>query len=282
MAEVGTLYICPTPIGNLEDITLRALNTLKSVDIVAAEDTRHTIKLLNHFDIKKPLTSYHEHNIKEKGPLLINKLLNGNDIALVSDAGMPGISDPGEDLIRLCIDEGIIVDVLPGATASITALVSSGLSTERFVFEGFLSSNKKERQKQIQELKNETRTIILYESPHRLKSSLKDLNEILNDRKVCVARELTKRYQEIFRGNLSEALKKFSEEKIRGEFVIVLEGISTDSLEIIKDKFWDDLSIKDHIGLYVDTGFSKKEAVKKVAKERGIPKRDVYRESIGM
>ena len=278
----GKLYITPTPIGNLDDITIRGLNTLKSVDLIAAEDTRHTIKLLNHFEIKKPLTSYHEHNVKEKGPIIIDKILNGDNVALVSDAGMPGISDPGEDLIKLAIKNDITVTVLPGATASILALVASGLPTDRFVFEGFLSSKKKERIKSLETLKSEERTVILYESPHRIKDLLKDMKEVLEERDIAIARELTKRYEEIFRGSIDEAIEKFNEEEPRGEFVVIFKGLSIkDALELEGD-MWKDMSIKEHLKLYISQGVDKKEAIKRVSKERNVPKRDVYKESISV
>ncbi|MBS4535918.1 16S rRNA (cytidine(1402)-2'-O)-methyltransferase [Clostridium sp. D2Q-14] len=282
MKRIGKLYICPTPIGNLEDITLRTLNTFKEVDLIAAEDTRHTIKILNHFNIRKPLTSYHEHNKKEKGKVLINKLLEGDSIALVSDAGMPGISDPGEDIIKEVIEQNIEVDVLPGATASILALILSGLSTDKFVFEGFLSSKSKERKTRLEELKTEYRTMILYESPHRLKDMLKDVLEVFNDRRVAVARELTKRHQEVFRGNLEKAIEKFNDENPRGEFVIIIEGIPKERLEDIEKNAWEGISIKEHILTYMDKGFTKKDSIKKVSKEREIPKREVYKESIDL
>ena len=279
MNNSGTLYICPTPIGNLDDITIRTLNTLKTVDLIAAEDTRHSIKLLNHFEIKKPLTSYHEHNVKEKGPFLIEKLLNGENIGLVSDAGMPGISDPGEDLIKLAIENDIEVIGLPGATASILALIVSGLPTDKFVFEGFLPSNKKDRRKRLNEMLNEQRTIIFYESPHRLKNFLDDLLNEFGNRKLSISRELTKKYEETFRGNVSEAIEKFNNEEIRGEFVIVVEGTK----EVIEeDNSFEGLTIKDHILLHINNGYDKKEAVKLVSKERNIPKREVYKESIDL
>jgi 16S rRNA (cytidine1402-2'-O)-methyltransferase len=222
--ERGVLYICPTPIGNLEDITLRTIRILGEVDLVAAEDTRHTIKLLNHYDIKKPLTSYHEHNIKEKGTELIEKLSSGQNIALVSDAGMPGISDPGQELIRQAIDEGIEVIALPGATASITALVISGLSTEKFIFEGFLSSKKGERKKELAKIKEYTKTTIIYEAPHRLMNLLEDMEDILGDRQISISRELTKKYEETFRGTAPQALEKFKDSGVKGEFVIIVDG----------------------------------------------------------
>lgn len=282
MGKEGKLYICPTPIGNLEDITLRTLNTLKEVDLIAAEDTRHTIKILNHFNIKKPLTSYHEHNKLGKGKVLINKLLDGKNIAVVSDAGMPGISDPGEEIIKEAIEQDIDVDVLPGATASILALILSGLSTDKFVFEGFLSSKSNERKERLKELKMEYRTMIIYESPHRFKSSLKDILEVLGNRNIAVARELTKKHQEVFRGDIEKAIEKFDNEKPRGEFVIIIEGIPKENLEDIEENIWEDMSIKEHILTYMEKGFTKKDSVKKVSKEREIPKREVYKESIDL
>ncbi len=275
--ETGKLYICPTPIGNLEDITLRVLNTLKDVDLIAAEDTRHTIKLLNHYDIKKPLTSYHEHNKEAKGKELIKRLKDGENIALVSDAGMPGISDPGEDIIRLCIDEAIDVHVLPGASAIITGLVASGLSTEKFSFEGFLDRNKKQRRKRLEAIEDDDRTLIFYESPHRLMDTLKDMENILGDRHMVVARELTKRYEEILRGNISNIISHFKDNEIRGEFVLLVEGNSGGKR---KESHWEYMDIKEHILLYINEGVSKKEAIKKVAKDRDIPKREVYKYSI--
>ena len=280
--STGTLFLCPTPIGNLDDITIRTLNTLKSVDIIAAEDTRHTIKLLNHFQIKKPLTSYHEHNIKEKGLIIIHKILNGENVALVSDAGMPAISDPGEDLVKLAVDNGINVVALPGATASILALVVSGLPTHKFIFEGFLSSTKKTRREELENLKCEERTIIIYESPHRLLDLLNDMKDILDIRKIAISRELTKKYEEVFRGTIDQAISKFQNESPRGEFVVVIEGISKEKLKKIESTMWDDMTIKEHIQLYIDQGFNKKEAVKMIANERNIPKKEVYKESIGL
>jgi 16S rRNA (cytidine1402-2'-O)-methyltransferase len=276
----GKLYICPTPIGNLEDITIRTLNTLKEVDLIAAEDTRHTIRLLNHYEIKKPLTSYHEHNKDKKGPELVEKLKAGENIALVSDAGMPGISDPGEDMVRICIEEGIDFEVLPGASAIITALVASGLSTERFSFEGFLDRNKKKRRERLEKIKRDDRTLIFYESPHRLTDSLKDMKEILGDRLVTVARELTKRYEELIRGKISDVIEHFKENNPRGEFVLLIEGRSSLEESDEEKNSWEDISIQDHILVYINKGFTKKEAVKKVAKDRNMHKREVYKYSI--
>lgn len=273
--DKGILYICPTPIGNLEDITLRTLKTLEKVDLIAAEDTRHTIKLLNHYNIKKPLISYHEHNKIEKGEILIEKLKNGLNIGLVTDAGMPGISDPGEDIIKSSIENDIKMVALPGATASITALVISGLPTNKFVFEGFLPSKKKDRLEELERLKTEERTIILYEAPHRILELLEDMLEILGNRQISISRELTKIYEETFRGNIREGLDKFRVNKPRGEFVLVVKGADT----IEKDLF-QDITIKEHIKSYMEEGLTKKDAVKKVAELRNISKNLVYRESL--
>lgn len=271
----GKLYICPTPIGNLEDITLRTLKTLEKVDLIAAEDTRHTIKLLNHYDISKPLTSYHEHNMKKKGAELIERLIRGEDIALVSDAGMPGISDPGEDLIALAIEEDIEIVGLPGATASITSLVVSGLPARRFAFEGFLSSKKKERREELNELKDEGRTIILYESPHRLLDSLGDILDIMGNRRIAIIRELTKLHEEVFRGKVEEALDRFSSDKIRGEFVLIIHG-STNREEAVE------IDIQAEILRYIDDGFTKKDSIKLVSEKYNLPRNQVYKESLGI
>lgn len=271
----GILYICPTPIGNLEDITLRTIRILKEVDLIAAEDTRHTIKLLNHYNIKKPLISYHEHNKKSKGDLLIEKLKSGQDIGIVTDAGMPGISDPGEDIIHLSIQNGIEVIVLPGPTASIAALVVSGLPTDKFVFEGFLPSKKKDRIKELERLKDETRTIILYEAPHRLLSLLMDMEKVLGNRQISISRELTKIHEETFRGYISEGIEKFEAQKPKGEFVLIVKGA-----EIKEEDLFQNISIKEHIKLYMEEGLSKKDAVKKVAEDRRMSKNLVYKESI--
>ena len=271
--ETGKLYICPTPIGNLEDITLRTLRILGEVDIIAAEDTRHSIRLLNHYEIKKPLTSYHEHNIREKGPELIQRLLDGKNIALISDAGMPGISDPGEDLIKLAIEEGIQVICLPGPTASITALVVSGLTTDKFVFEGFLPSKKKDRVDALKTLVDEKRTIIFYESPHRVLNSLEDMLNTLGNRKIAIGRELTKHYEEIFRGNFETAIQRFSEGQVKGEFVIIVEG---NKEVIVKEE----VDIEQELIMHIKSGLSKKEAIQKIVEEKKIPKNVVYKESL--
>ena len=271
--EKGILYICPTPIGNLDDITLRTLKVLEEVDLIAAEDTRHSIRLLNHYNIKKPLTSYHEHNIKEKGMELIDRLNKGDNIAVVSDAGMPGISDPGADLVRLAIEENLEVVVLPGATASITALVLSGMDTRKFIFEGFLSSKKNERRKELENIKLNRATTIIYESPHRLLDLLEDMETILEDRALSISRELTKKYEETFRGTATEALKKFKESGIKGEFVIVIKG----NKEEIKQE---EIDIKNLLIELIDQGLTKKEAVKQIVLEYKLPKNIVYKESL--
>lgn len=267
----GKLYVCPTPIGNLEDITIRTLNILKEVDLIAAEDTRTSLKLLNHYEIKKPLTSYHKYNIKQKSQSLIDKMENGTNIALISDAGMPGISDPGQELIKLAIDEGIDVEVLPGPTASITALVLSGLNTDKFVFEGFLDSKRSRRKRQLEGLNQEERTLIFYESPHRLLKSLEDMNDILGNREIAVARELTKYYEEVFRGKIKDAIEHFGNKAIKGEIVIVLQGGKPEKEEI---------DIEAELSKYIDDGLSKKEAIKKLSSEKNLSKNLVYKISL--
>ncbi len=273
--EKGLLYICPTPIGNLEDITLRTLKVLEEVDLVAAEDTRRTLKLLNHYNIKKPLTSYHEHNKKTKGQILVEKLKEGAKIALVTDAGMPGISDPGEDIIKLCIEENIDIIALPGATAFTLALVLSGLKTDKFVFEGFLPSKNRDRIKELERLKVEERTIILYEAPHRMEALLQDILTILGNRNISISRELTKIHEETFRGTVSEAIDWFKDTGPKGEFVIVLEGGAAPDEDPYKD-----ISVKEHLKKYIEEGMSKKDAVRRVAEERNMPKNKVYKESL--
>lgn len=271
--DSGTLYICATPIGNLEDITFRAIRVLGEVDLIAAEDTRHTLRLLNHFGIKKPLTSYHEHNAREKGAELVSKLKKGVDIALVSDAGMPGISDPGADIVKLAIEEAVEVTVLPGATASITALVLSGLDTGKFIFEGFLPSKKAQRKTELEKVKSYKKTTIIYESPHRILSTLKDIESILGGRKISISRELTKKYEETFRGTAKEALEKFKKSKVRGEFVIVIEASPQEDEA-------GQVDIKSELNKYIEEGYSNSKAVKLVAKKHNIPKNTVYDESL--
>ncbi len=270
----GTLYICPTPIGNLEDITLRTLRVLEEVDLIAAEDTRHTIKLLNHYKIQKPLTSYHDHNIREKGPELIRKLEEGTNIGLVSDAGMPGISDPGQDLIKEALINGIEVIGLPGPSASITALVISGLSTDQFIFFGFLSSKKKERLSQLEDIKAYDKTTIVYEAPHRLLGLLEDMDKVLGPRQISVSRELTKKFEETFRGTPIQALEKFQVQGVKGEFVIVIEGAKEDLDE--------EIDIKEALLRYLEDNYTKKEAVKLVAEKYGLGKNEVYKASLDL
>ena len=272
----GILYLCSTPIGNLEDITLRAIKTLKEVDLIAAEDTRHSIKLLNHYGIKTPMTSYHEHNKVEKAKYLIDKLLSGQNIALITDAGTPGISDPGEELVRQAYQAGIKVTAVPGASASITALILSGLSTRRFCFEGFLPEDKKERLRLLEQLKHESRTIILYEAPHRLKKTLNELLLTLGDRRLAIIKELTKIHESVWQTNLSEAVNSFEENEPKGEYVLVLEGISYEELKEKEQKQWEELSLEEHMMLYMNQGLNKKEAMKAVAKDRGMSKRQIY------
>ncbi|NLJ90853.1 MAG: 16S rRNA (cytidine(1402)-2'-O)-methyltransferase [Clostridiales bacterium] len=274
----GALYICATPIGNLEDITLRVLNTLKEVDLIAAEDTRHSLRLLRHYDIKTPLTSYHKFNKISKGPALILKLKEGNNIALITDAGTPAISDPGEDLVRLAYENGIRVYSLPGPTACITALTLSGLKTRRFSFEAFLPSDNKQRLRVLEELKNESRTIILYEAPHRLLKTLNQLHEYLGDRKITILRELTKKFEEVNQTSLKEAIDKYKKEEAKGEIVLVIEGKSWEELDDESQAAWSSLSIKEHMEFYENQGIDRKEAMKKVAKDRGVSKRDIYNE----
>lgn len=274
--EKGKLYLCATPIGNLEDITLRVLNTLKEVDLIAAEDTRHSIKLLNHFQIKTPMTSYHEFNKTEKARVLVEKLISGINIALITDAGTPGISDPGEELVKQCYQAGIEVTSLPGPAACITALTLSGMGTRRFCFEAFLPAEKKERQRILEELKNETRTIIIYEAPHHLVKTLKELNEALGERKLTVCRELTKRYEEVFSASFSGALARYAEEEPKGEYVLVIEGRDVNALIREEQKSWEAISVEEHMEQYLSAGMDKKQAMKEVAKDRGISKREVY------
>ncbi|NRY60731.1 16S rRNA (cytidine(1402)-2'-O)-methyltransferase [Clostridium beijerinckii] len=275
--ENGKLYLVPTPIGNLKDITLRALETLRDVDIIAAEDTRQTLKLLNYFEIKKPLISYHKFNEQIKSDKIIDLLIEGNNVALVSDAGTPGISDPGSVIVGRCIEKKINFEVLPGATAITTALVYSGLDTTKFLFRGFLPRENKERKTVTNELLQSQETIIFYEAPHRLIDTLGYLLDTFGDRKIAVCRELTKIYQEIYRGTLKEAVKYFLENKPRGEFVLVLEGKRLEEIKEEQREEWIHLSIEEHIVKYINGGASKKEAIKLVAKERELPKSEVYK-----
>ena len=274
----GMLYLCATPIGNLEDITLRVLRTLKEVDLIAAEDTRNSIKLLNHFEIHTPMTSYHEYNKIEKARELIGRMQEGASVALITDAGTPGISDPGEELVRMCQEAGIPVTSLPGACACITALTLSGLSTRRFAFEAFLPAEKKERQEVLEELRKETRTILIYEAPHRLKKTLEELEEALGDRKVTVCRELTKKHETVLCTTLSGAREHYRQEEPRGECVLVIQGKSREDKKEEQRQSWEQLSVEEHMRLYLDQGMEKKEAMKAVAKDRGVGKREIYQQ----
>lgn len=278
--ETGKLYLCATPIGNLDDITFRVLETLKSVDLIAAEDTRHSIKLLNHFEIKKPMTSYHEYNKVEKAKELVDKMLKGVNIALITDAGTPGISDPGEEIVKQCHEAGIEVTSLPGACACITALTVSGRPTRRFAFEAFLPSDKKERELVLKELKDETRTIVLHEAPHHLLKTLKELNETLGNRAISFCRELTKKYESIELTTLEAAISTYEQKEPRGEYVLVIEGKTFEEIKQEEVKKWEEMTILEHIDFYVSKGTDKKEALKLVAKDRGIPKREVYKASL--
>ena len=272
----GKLYLCATPIGNLEDITLRVLRTLKEVDLIAAEDTRNSIKLLNHFDIKTPMTSYHEYNKIDKAYVLINKMQEGQNVALITDAGTPGISDPGEELAAMCYEAGIEVTSLPGPAACITALTLSGLPTRRFAFEAFLPADKKERKQILEELKNETRTIILYEAPHRLVRTLEELKEMLGNRRMTLCRELTKKHETAFHSTIDDLILYYQTEKPLGECVLVIEGRSRKEMEEEQKASWEKITIEEHMELYENKGHSRKEAMKLVANDRGMTKRDVY------
>ena len=272
----GKLYLCATPIGNLEDITFRVLRTLKEADLVAAEDTRNSRKLLNHFEIHTPMTSYHEYNKYEKGRWLIEQMEQGKNIALITDAGTPGISDPGEELVAMCRQEGIEVTSIPGPAACITALTMSGLPTRRFSFEAFLPADKKERKAVLQELKTDTRTIVLYEAPHRLLKTLEELYQELGNRKIAVCRELTKKHETQFQAPLEEACSYYRENPPKGECVLVLEGRPRQELEREEQQKWEEMSVEDHVKLYLDQGMDKKEAMKQAAKDRGVSKRDIY------
>ena len=272
----GTLYLCATPIGNLEDITFRVLRILKEVDVIAAEDTRNSIKLLNHFEIHTPMTSYHEYNKFDKGRELVEQLRAGKNIALITDAGMPGISDPGEELVKMSAEAGITVTVLPGACACVTALTLSGLGTRRFAFEAFLPSDKKERQNVLEELKSETRTMIIYEAPHRLLKTLGELRDTLGNRRISVCRELTKKHETIFRTDLEAAIRHYEAEAPRGECVLVIEGRSREEMEKEKQAAWEQMTIAEHVALYEQQGVLRKEAMRLAAKDRGVSKRDIY------
>ena len=275
--KTGTLYLCATPIGNLEDITYRVLRTLKEVDLIAAEDTRNSIRLLNHFEIKTPMTSYHEYNKIDKAYQLVAKMREGKNIALITDAGTPGISDPGEDIVRICYEEGIPVTSLPGAAACITALTMSGLPTRRFAFEAFLPKDKKEHQAVLEELKTETRTIIIYEAPHHLVRTLQELHDTLGgDRRLTICRELTKRHEEKLQMTLADSLSYYEVNEPRGEYVLIIAGRSREEMKKEEQAGWEALSLEDHMAHYESQGIDRKEAMKRVAKDRGVSKRDIY------
>ena len=275
--KTGTLYLCATPIGNLEDITYRVLRTLKEVDLIAAEDKRNSIRLLNHFEIKTPMTSYHEYNKIDKAYQLVAKMREGKNIALITDAGTPGISDPGEDIVRICYEEGIPVTSLPGAAACITALTMSGLPTRRFAFEAFLPKDKKEHQAVLEELKTETRTIIIYEAPHHLVRTLQELSDTLGgDRRLTICRELTKRHEEKLQMTLTDSLSYYEVNEPRGEYVLIIAGRSREEMKKEEQAGWEALSLEEHMAHYESQGIDRKEAMKRVAKDRGVSKRDIY------
>ena len=275
--KTGTLYLCATPIGNLEDITYRVLRTLKEVDLIAAEDTRNSIRLLNHFEIKTPMTSYHEYNKIDKAYQLVAKMREGKNIALITDAGTPGISDPGEDIVRICYEEGIPVTSLPGAAACITALTMSGLPTRRFAFEAFLPKDKKEHQAVLEELKTETRTIIIYEAPHHRVRTLQELSDTLGgDRRLTICRELTKRHEEKLQMTLTDSLSYYEVNEPRGEYVLIIAGRSREEMKKEEQAGWEALSLEEHMAHYESQGIDRKEAMKRVAKDRGVSKRDIY------
>ena len=276
----GKLYLCATPIGNLEDITYRVVRTLNEVDLIGAEDTRNSIKLLNHFDIKTPMTSYHEFNKYDKAKQLVEMMKEGKNIAIITDAGTPGISDPGEEVVRQCFEAGIQVTSLPGPAACITALTMSGQKTRRFCFEAFLLKDKKEKVAVLEELKNETRTIIIYEAPHRLARTLKELRETLGNRQLTLCRELTKKYEEADKTTIDQAIEKYNEKEPRGEYVLVIEGKSQEEIQEENKQKWESMTIEEHMEYYISQGNDKKSAMKLVAKDRGVSKRDIYNQLI--
>ena len=275
----GKLYLCATPIGNLEDMTFRAVRILKEADLIAAEDTRNSIKLLNHFDIHTEMTSYHEYNRIEKAHFLIDQMKQGKTVALITDAGMPGISDPGEDLVRLCLEAGIEVSIVPGACACVSALAISGLKTRRFCFEAFLSWEKKEREAVLNELRRETRTIVLYEAPHRLKRTLGELAQTLGEeRQARLCRELTKVHEEVIAGTLGELLAMTDTVQPKGEYVLVIEGLDAEAQQALEQRSWQEMTVREHVQMYLDQGMDKKEAMKEAARDRGVGKREIYKD----
>lgn len=275
-SKLGVLYIVATPIGNLEDITLRAINVLKEVDLIAAEDTRHSLKLLNHLEISKPLISYHRHNEDTRTDLLIKELKEGKSIALISDAGTPGISDPGEEVVKKCIEENINIVPIPGACAMINALICSGIDTTEFTFLGFLPLNKKNRNEKLEEIKNSNKTLILYEAPHKIKSTLSDLKNIIGDRRIVIARELTKIHEEFLRSNINDLIEKT--ENIKGEMVLIIE--KNDKVDIEKEIQFNNLTLEQHYKLYEEQGFSKKDIIKKIAKDKNVNRNEIYQKFI--
>ncbi len=274
----GTLYLVATPIGNLEDMTFRAVRVLKEVDIIGAEDTRNSIKLLNHFEIETPMTSYHEYNKYDKASSLVTKLLAGQNVAIITDAGTPGISDPGEEIVRQALAAGVKVTALPGACACVNALITSGLPTRRFCFEAFLPMDKKERAAVLAEMAKETRTIVMYEAPHRLKKTLPELAEVLGDRRITIARELTKKYEEIVQMTLSVAIDYYANKEPRGEYVLVIDGLDREDIIAEQQAEFAEMTVEEHLAMYVADGMDKKDAIKQVATDRGVPKRDIYNE----
>lgn len=273
----GKLYLCATPIGNLEDMPVRAVRIMKEADVIAVEDTRNSIKLLNHFEIKTPMTSYHEYNKVDKAAVLVDKMLSGQTVALITDAGTPGISDPGEELVRQAVLAGVEVISVPGPAACVSALIVSGLPTRRFVFEAFLPADKKERQAVLEELERETRTIIIYEAPHRLLKTLTELEGRLGgSRRAAVCKELTKKHETVYRATLSEAVRYYTDNEPRGEYVLVIEGLDRHELVRQKQAEWQEMSVEEHLALYVEQGIDRKEAIKLVARDRGVPKREIY------
>lgn len=275
--KTGKLYLCATPIGNLEDMPVRAIRVMKEADLIAAEDTRNSIKLLNHFEIDTPMTSYHEYNKIEKAAVLVDKILAGQTIALITDAGTPGISDPGEELVRQAIEAGIEIIPVPGPAACINALIISGLPTRRFTFEAFLPSDKKEKAAILEELSRETRTMIIYEAPHRLVKTLTELQEVLgNDRKIAICKELTKKHETVYRATIGEAVDYYTANEPRGEYVLVIEGLTRETLAMEEQEKWLEMTVEDHMNYYLSQGISEKEAMKLVAKDRGVSKRDIY------
>lgn len=274
----GTLYLCATPIGNLGDVSMRCLEVFNMVDLIAAEDTRRTIQLLNHFEISKPLTSYHEHNKREKGEYITKLLAEGKNVALVSDAGTPAISDPGEDLVKMCIEKGLNVTTIPGPVAAINALILSGLNATRFAFEGFLSVNKRHRKLHLESVKNDSHTLIFYEAPHKLRYTLNDMKDAFGgDRRIAMVRELTKIHEEVIRCTIDEAIALYAENNPRGEYVVVVEGAKENENE---ENWWDEMSAIDHVDEYINRGMSEKDAIKQAAKDRNVPKREIYNEYV--